>query len=71
MVFYVPRQKAGGQKTLNRTVASIPRIYSALNLFVHAILICQCCSEVFELCHTFKEPVRSPYAMLLSYCLTT
>jgi hypothetical protein len=27
-------------KTLNRMVASTPRIYSALNLFVHAISIC-------------------------------
>jgi hypothetical protein len=35
-----PRQQAGGQKTLNRMVASIPRLYSTLNLFVHVILIC-------------------------------
>jgi hypothetical protein len=27
-------------KTLNQTVASIPRTQSALNLFVRAILIC-------------------------------
>jgi hypothetical protein len=37
---YVPRQQAGREKTLNRTVANVPWIYSALNLFVHAILIC-------------------------------
>jgi hypothetical protein len=37
---YVPSQQAGGQKALNRMVATIPRIYSALNLFMPAILIC-------------------------------
>jgi hypothetical protein len=31
---YTPRQQAGRQKTLDRMVASIPRIYSAPNLFV-------------------------------------
>jgi hypothetical protein len=37
---YIPRQQAGRQKTVNRMVASIPRILPALNLFVHVILIC-------------------------------
>jgi hypothetical protein len=37
---YIPRHQAGRQKTLNRMVASIPRIQSALNLFLHANLIC-------------------------------
>jgi hypothetical protein len=37
---YVPSQQAGKQKTLNRMVASIPWIQSALDLFAHAILIC-------------------------------
>jgi hypothetical protein len=37
---YVPRWQAGRQKTLNQTLASIPRIQSALNLFLNAILTC-------------------------------
>jgi hypothetical protein len=49
-------------------VASIARIRSALNLFVHAILTCWCCSQIFELRHIFKGPVRYLYALLLS-CL--
>jgi hypothetical protein len=44
MVLYVLTftfsDRVGRQKTLNRMVASIPRIYSARNLFVDAILIC-------------------------------
>jgi hypothetical protein len=30
----------GRKKNLNELVASIPQIYSALNVFVYAILIC-------------------------------
>jgi hypothetical protein len=37
---HIPGQQVGIQKTLNRMVASISWIYSALNLFMHAILIC-------------------------------
>jgi hypothetical protein len=39
-IFQVPRKQEGGQKTLNRMVASIKRIYSAFNLLLQAILIC-------------------------------
>jgi hypothetical protein len=49
-------------------VASVPRIQSAVNLFVHAILICYCCSLTFQFCHIFKGPVRYLYPMLL-FCL--
>jgi len=30
--------------------ASIPHIYSALNFFVNANLICYCHSQIFDLC---------------------
>jgi hypothetical protein len=36
---YLPRQENGRQKTLNRMVASFPRIQSVINLFVQANLI--------------------------------
>jgi hypothetical protein len=37
------------KKTLNRMAASTPRIYSALNFFVNAVLVRYCCSQIFEL----------------------
>jgi hypothetical protein len=36
LTLYSPREQAGRQKTLDRMVASISRIYSALKLFLHA-----------------------------------
>jgi len=33
-------------------VKIIPQMYSALNFFVNFILICYCCSQIFEL-HIF------------------
>jgi hypothetical protein len=56
-------------KRLNRMVASIPQIKSALNLFVHAIFIYYYCSQIFGLCHIFKGPIFYHFAMLLSYLL--
>jgi hypothetical protein len=41
-------------KILNRMVASVARVYSALNLFMNAILICYSCSQTLEVCHIFK-----------------
>jgi hypothetical protein len=57
-------------KTLNRMVPSILRIYSALNLFMNTSLICKCCSQIFELCQTFKGPIRYLHILPLS-CLVT
>jgi len=42
-------------KRLNRIVAGIPHIYSALRFFRNAILICFCCIQILELCHIFKR----------------
>jgi hypothetical protein len=39
-------------------VAGIPQIAFALNFFMHIILICQCCSEIFKLYQTFKDSLH-------------
>jgi uncharacterized membrane protein len=49
------REETGGKETLNRTVADILRILSALNLFVNAILVRYCCPQVFESCAFSKD----------------
>jgi hypothetical protein len=66
---YIPGQQARWQKTMNRMVANIPRIQSALNLFMNTILICTCCSQIFELCHAFKGAIPYLYALLVTVSL--
>ena len=46
---------------LNQTVTSFPRIFSALHLFLHAILICYCLSQTLRLTHlqTVHQPSLS------------
>jgi hypothetical protein len=44
-----------GRKRLNRIVARIPRISSALNFFMTAIYICCCYSQVLELCTLSRD----------------
>jgi hypothetical protein len=46
-------------KVMKRVVASISRIKSALNFFVHAILICYYGFQVFELCHIIRGLISS------------
>jgi hypothetical protein len=41
----------GRQNILNRMVASILQVYSALNFFMNADLIYYCCFQIPELCH--------------------
>jgi hypothetical protein len=57
------------EKSLNQMVASIPRIYSSLNLLVHAILILiyYYCYKIFEFCHISKGSICYFYAILVSF----
>jgi hypothetical protein len=45
--------------------------FSLLLIFFHAVLICECCSQIFECWHIFKRPICFLYAVLLSCLLTT
>jgi hypothetical protein len=44
----------------------------SLNLFMNTILICKCCSQIFELCHAFKGQPASYYDIfvLFTYSFT-
>jgi hypothetical protein len=52
----------GRQKSLNRMVACIPRIKSALNFFMNAVLIC---SQIFEIRHIFIVFISNQYILIL------
>jgi len=58
----------GMQKTLNRMVTGIPRLFS---FNVNANFICYFHSQIFELRHIFKEFIRNQYMVILSYILVT
>jgi hypothetical protein len=45
---YVLREEMVRQNILNRMMASISKIEFVCNLFKNAILICYCCSQIFE-----------------------
>jgi hypothetical protein len=36
---------------------------------MNTILICKCCSQIYELCHAFKGPIPYLYALPLIYSL--
>jgi hypothetical protein len=38
---------------------------------MNTILICKCCSQIFELCHAFKGPIAYLYALPLSLNVAT
>jgi hypothetical protein len=42
-------------KITDRMVVDIPKVYSAVNFFMQTEIVnCECRSQVFEICHTFK-----------------
>jgi hypothetical protein len=49
---YIFGWKTGKQKMQNRMVAVIPRVQSAVNVSLKAILIGWYCPRLFDLCHT-------------------
>jgi hypothetical protein len=56
----------GRRKILHRIIASIPWLQSALNFYLDTILICLCCSQIFELFHTFKGAAINLYILTSS-----
>jgi hypothetical protein len=66
---YVFDSRREGRKILNLMVAGIIRNQSALNFLVNTILICYCRSQIFELCHIFRDSISYLYVILL-FCST-
>jgi hypothetical protein len=64
---YVSREQMETYKTRNWMVACISRIYCALNLFVNAVLICSCRSQIFELLHICNWSVS--YIHFVLFCI--
>jgi hypothetical protein len=53
-------------------VASIIQIQCAFNFLMNEILICYCCSHIFELCYIFKGSIITYlYAMILPCIVVT
>jgi hypothetical protein len=53
--FFISGQPMGKQQTLDQMLAGIPSAQSVINFFMNAISTCQSFSQMFELCHTFKD----------------
>jgi hypothetical protein len=50
-------------------VVSIPRIQSALNLFMNVILMCYCHFQTYEHCHIFKGFINHFHIAIVSCIL--
>jgi hypothetical protein len=52
-------------------LGSITHIESPLKILLNLMLICYCCSQVFELCRIFKTSVSHLYVIILPGILVT
>jgi hypothetical protein len=63
--FYVFTQQARRKKFQNWVVTSITGVSPAHNFLINQILICYCCSQIFEVLHIFKSSVSCLYVIIL------
>jgi hypothetical protein len=53
---------------LYQMVAGIPQLHSSLDFVVNGILICYGCSQIFEICQTFKGFMAYVYISVMCLC---